>query len=235
MNDIVNHDTHLDAVTRLVISSRAMTIAKRIAQARKGKFTQETLAEAIGAAQSTVASWETGKNEPDLKMIERIATKTKMDPAWIAFARAQTSAIIDGERYTSVPMYDIDAAAGAGAIAEEENPTGYRLFETDWLRDMTRSPASKLAVIKVRGDSMQETLFNGDHVLVDLNSRHLAREGIYVISVENRLQVKRITMHPKTKLLTVRSDNQNYPTYTDLTVDDLEVVGRVIWLGRNVG
>ena len=235
MNDIVKRDTRLDAITRPEISSPAMTIAKRLTQARKGKFSQSALADEIGAAQSTVASWETGKNEPDLKTIVRIAHKTETDPAWLAFGRAQTSALVDGERYTSIPMFDIDAAAGDGAIAETEEPAGYRLFETDWLRNLTRANPSKLAVIKVRGDSMQETLYNGDHVLVDLDQRHLAREGIYVINVENRLQVKRITMHPKTKLLTVRSDNAKYPSYDDLTVDDLSVVGRVIWLGRSVG
>ena len=210
-------------------------IGKRIAQARKGKFTQVTLAGAIGASQSTVASWETGQNEPDIKTIQKIAAKTDSDPAWLAFGRAQTSALIDGERYVSIPVYDIDAAAGDGAIAHDETPAGYRLFESDWIRGLTRTPSARLAVIKVRGDSMQETLFNGDHVLIDLAQRNLAREGIYVINVEDRLQVKRITMHPKTKLLTVRSDNPKYPSYDDLTTDDLTVVGRVIWLGRSLG
>lgn len=236
MRDIVKRNERLDCVSLHEISCDAMTVAKRIAQARKNsRHSQVTLAEAIGASQSTVASWETGKNEPDLRTIEKIAVKTKTDPSWIAFGRAQTSAIVDGERYSSIPVYDIDAAAGDGAISDTETPTTYRLFETDWIRDLTRSSPLKLAVIRVRGDSMQETLFNGDQVLVDLDQRHLAREGIYVISVEDRLQVKRITMHPKTKLLTVRSDNPRYPTYDDLSVDDLKVIGRVIWLGRSVG
>lgn len=211
------------------------TLGKRIAQARKGKLTQQSLAEELNTSQGTIASWETGKNEPNLKTLERIAHVTEVDPAWLAFGRTQTSAIVDGDRYVSIAMYDIDAAAGHGAISEDETPTGFRLFEREWLRSLTRSAATQLAVIKVRGDSMQDTLFNGDHVLVDLAQRHLAREGIYVISVEASLQVKRITMHPKTKLLTVRSDNPKYPSYDDLTVDDLAVVGRVVWLGRSVG
>lgn len=217
-------------------SASLSSVGKRIAKARgAAKLTQNTLAERIGIAQGTVAGWETGKNEPSFRMVEKIAAETRSDPAWLAFGRAQTSAIVDEERYVSVAVFDIDAAAGAGAIAEDEAALGYKLFEADLIRSLTRTPPGRLAVIRVRGDSMQETLFNGDHVLVDLEQRHLAREGIYVISVEDRLQVKRIAMHPKTKLLTVRSDNPKYPSYDDLTADDLSVVGRVIWLGRSVG
>lgn len=209
---------------------------KRLAKARSAcKLTQVELANALGASQGAVAGWETGRTEPTLRVIEQIAEETSSDPAWLAFGRAQTSAIVDDLRYVTVPVYEIDAAAGAGAIAEDETPAGYRLFESDWLRTLTRSAPSRLAVVRVRGDSMQETLFNGDHVLVDLSQKQLAREGIYVISVDASLQVKRITMHPKTRLLTVGSDNPKYPTYSDLTSDDLSVVGRVIWLGRSVG
>lgn len=212
------------------------SVGKRIASARNAaKITQAALADTLGTAQGTVAGWETGKNEPTFRMIERIAAETKSDPAWLAFGRAQTSTMVDDERFVAISIYDIDAAAGAGAITEHETSLGHKLFEVDLLRSLTRTPAGRLAVIRVRGDSMQETLFNGDHVLVDLEQRHLAREGIYVINVEDRLQVKRITMHPKTKMLTVRSDNAKYPSYDDLTADDLAVVGRVIWLGRSVG
>lgn len=212
------------------------SVGKRIASARKSaKLPQTALAEALGTAQGTVAGWESDKNEPTFRMIEKIAQKTRSDPAWLAFGRAQTSAIIDDERYMSIAVYDIDAAAGAGSITEYESTIAHKLFEVELIRSLTHTPAGRLAVIRVRGDSMQETLFNGDQVLIDLDQRHLAREGIYVISVEERLQVKRITMHPKTKLLTVRSDNPKYPSYDDLTVEDLAVVGRVIWLGRSIG
>jgi phage repressor protein C with HTH and peptisase S24 domain len=216
-------------------SSQA-ALGGRIAKARSAaKMTQIVLGEQINASQAAVAGWEIGRNEPSLDMIEKIAVKTRTDPAWLAFGRAQTSALVDGERYVSIAVFDIDAAAGDGAIADDERAIGHKLFEADLIRALTRSPPSRLAVIRVRGDSMQETLFNGDHVLVDLDQRHVAREGIYVINVEQSLQVKRISMHPKTKLLTVSSDNPRYPTYDDLTVDDIAVVGRAIWLGRSIG
>lgn len=212
------------------------SVGKRIAAARNSaKLTQQELANRLSLAQGTIAGWELNKNEPSFHMIEKIALLTKTDPSWVAFGRAQTSAIVNDQRYVSVGVYDIHAAAGDGAIADHERTVSHKLFELELIRGLTRSSPDRLAVIRVRGDSMQETLFNGDHVLVDLDQRHVAREGVYVINVEQSLQVKRISMHPKTKLLTVKSDNPRYPTYDDLTVEDLSVVGRVIWLGRSLG
>jgi phage repressor protein C with HTH and peptisase S24 domain len=44
-----------------------------------------------------------------------------------------------------------------------------------------------------------------------------------------------VTMHPKSKRVTLRSDNPRYETYPDLDPDRLEVAGRVIWIGRSLG
>ena len=75
---------------------------------------------------------------------------------------------------------------------------------------------------------------NGDTVLVDFTQRMPKRDGIYVIRYDDSVQVKRISIHPESLLLTVRSDNKDYSTYTDLKPDKLDIVGRVIWLGRRI-
>lgn len=236
MHDIVKHDMRLDYRARSAISSNAMKpIGPRIAEARKAAepaLTQEGLAEAINAAQSTVASWERGTNEPDLPTIQRIATATGSDPAWLAFGRAQSSAIVEGGKYLPVPNRDLEASAGPGLVGSDEEPESYTLFESNWLRSITRSAPNRLSVIRVRGDSMEPALRNGDQMLVDHERRQPARDGIYVIRLEDILQVKRLSMHPKTKLLTVGSDNPAYPTYSDLKTKDLNIVGQVVWIGR---
>ena len=52
---------------------------------------------------------------------------------------------------------------------------------------------------------------------------------------DDLLRVKRLTMNPTTKLLTVKSDNPEYETYRDIRPDDLIIVGRVVWIGRRLG
>jgi hypothetical protein len=60
-------------------------------------------------------------------------------------------------------------------------------------------------------------------------------KGLYVIRIDDMLQVKRISMHPVKKLLTVKSDNPAYRTYDNIKPDDIAIMGRVVWIGRSLG
>jgi phage repressor protein C with HTH and peptisase S24 domain len=131
-------------------------------------------------------------------------------------------------------MFDLRAAAGAGALATDAEPTGHLLFREPWLKRMTNS-VSTLFVLEISGDSMWETLHDGDHALIDPSQNNPRREGLYVIRIDDMLQVKRLSMHPVKKLLTVKSDNPAYPTYDNIKPAEIAVVGRAIWIGRNLG
>ncbi len=133
-----------------------------------------------------------------------------------------------------MPVYDLRAAAGAGALADESPPTGHLMFREQWLRRIANDVRA-LFVIEISGDSMWETLHDGDHVLVDPSQGNPRREGLYVIRIDDMLQVKRISTHPVTKRLTVKSDNPAYPTYDNIEPADIAMVGRVVWIGRSLG
>jgi phage repressor protein C with HTH and peptisase S24 domain len=140
-----------------------------------------------------------------------------------------------GERFVLLPVYEARAAAGA-PIEGSDSVSHRTAFREDWLRRITRAPLDKLAVLTVDGDSMEPTLRHDDTVLIDLDQRRpTAREGIYVIRVDGGLQVKRVTAHPALKTLSVRSDNAAYAAFDGLAPDDVDVIGRVVWLGRQVG
>ena len=138
------------------------------------------------------------------------------------------------EELIFVPIYDVAAAAGDGTVVDDQHIAGRLAFRPHWLRSVTSARPEDLGVITVRGDSMFPTLVNGDTVLVDFTQRMPKRDGIYVIRYDDSVQVKRISIHPESLLLTVRSDNKDYSTYTDLKPDKLDIVGRVIWLGRRI-
>lgn len=143
-----------------------------------------------------------------------------------------TRAPVDDD-YSDVPAYDIRVAAGAGSWVEETEPKHFLRFRADWLRTLAANPA-RLVVLQISGDSMWETLHDGDHVLVDQGQVNPRREGLYVIRVDDVLQVKRLAMHPVTRMLTIKSDNPSYPTYTDVSPDDVALLGRVVWVGRKL-
>jgi len=82
---------------------------------------------------------------------------------------------------------------------------------------------------------MWDTLHDGDHALVDLSQADPRRDGLFVIRIDDVLQVKRLSMHPVKRTLTIKSDNPSYPTYDDINPEEVSVVGRVVWIGRNLG
>ncbi|MDG2243376.1 MAG: S24 family peptidase [Rhodospirillaceae bacterium] len=145
---------------------------------------------------------------------------------------------LDGQAFAMVPVYDARASAGPGALnTETPQPLYHDVFRQDWLKSLTASTPDNLAVIRVAGDSMWDTLQDGDFILVDRAIRQCSRDGLYVIRYQegDELMVKRLIRQPSSKLLMVKSDNPNYPSQASLKDDDLEVKGRVIWLSRNTG
>ena len=138
------------------------------------------------------------------------------------------------DEFTNIPVYDVRASAGNGSIIEHENIMYYATFRTDWLRYITNAPFEKLCVIRVDGDSMLPTLANDDTVLVDMTQTHPRKDGIYVIQYDGALMVKRVQIDPVRRIASIISDNEYYAPITDLVPDEINVAGRVIWLGRRV-
>jgi phage repressor protein C with HTH and peptisase S24 domain len=82
---------------------------------------------------------------------------------------------------------------------------------------------------------MAPTLNAGDEILVDPGDAiEKLRDGIYVLRFEDSVVVKRIALHPMRRSVTVQSDNPAYPDWPDCRLDQLNCIGRVIWVGRKV-
>lgn len=129
----------------------------------------------------------------------------------------------------------VRASAGPGAMVSDELGRPYFAFDERWLKALTASPAGKLSIIRVEGDSMSPTLNAGDDILVDLGDcEDRLRDGIYVLRIDDALMVKRIALHPVARRVTVQSDNPAYPDWPDFGIADLHCIGRVIWAGRKL-
>ena len=132
-----------------------------------------------------------------------------------------------------IPVLEVEASAGFGAIAESESAQTRFGFDERWLRRLTAAKSASLSIVGVMGDSMEPTLSDGDEVLVDASDHgSKLRDGIYVLRADEALVVKRIAIKPGGKQVTIASDNPAYPTWHDMDRADVHVVGRVIWFGR---
>ena len=207
--------------------------------ARPGK-SQKGLAAAMGVDNSTISRLLSGKRPMRTNEVPLILAYLEMGTG-LPPVRGRTAipeiVQIGGDRFAMLPVYDEQVSAGPGLEAED-SPPSYRIaFRMDWLRRVARGNISDLAVLTVDGDSMEPTLRQGDSVLVDMGQRRPGqKDGIYVIRTDGGLQVKRVAVNPTNGRISVISDNRDlYPTFSDLPPDAIHVIGRVIWLGRQVG
>lgn len=209
-------------------------------------MTQSDLARRIGVKPQSIQAIESGKARGSKHLVS-IADALDVSARWLqhgagpmqAGDRPPTPDVdlveVAGEDYALLPQLDLRAAAGPGASGTGA-VTNRLLFRHDWLRSVTKAPLERLAVIEVVGDSMEPTLRPGDHVLVDLTDNMPGqRDGLFVLSQDHSgLQVKRVSVHPVSRALTIGSDNPAYETYRDISPEEVRFAGRVIWLGRQI-
>ena len=137
------------------------------------------------------------------------------------------------EGYTRLPRYEVAASAGAGALVQGEQIVDYVSFKTAWLKIGLGISPQGAVLISVKGDSMEPTLSNGDLVLIDTSTRKIEDNAIYVINYDDALLVKRIQRKYDRSVM-IMSDNKSYgdEAVQGNLVDQLQVIGRVVWYGR---
>jgi phage repressor protein C with HTH and peptisase S24 domain len=139
------------------------------------------------------------------------------------------------DRFVPIPVLNVGASAGSGALGDAETAIGHMAFDRGWLRQLRAGTTDALSLISVQGDSMEPTLADGDDILVDrTDTLGQLRDGIYVLRREDTLMVKRLAINPSASKVTIKSDNQAYPDWTDCPLHSVQIIGRVIWAGRKV-
>ncbi|WP_170292316.1 LexA family transcriptional regulator [Xanthomonas maliensis] len=143
---------------------------------------------------------------------------------------------LDPDREVLVAEVDVLVSAGTGLRAPEFVETRYRMsYQLSWFQHVGAKPEN-VRVMRVTGDSMERTLFDGDRIAVNLADNRAIVDGkVYVFTtggVEPDVKIKRLFKTSDGRLRVV-SDNPDKALYPDeiLSADDVSnvyLVGRVI-------
>jgi len=137
-----------------------------------------------------------------------------------------------GIDYIRVPRLAVSASAGQGAVVEADRTVGEFVIDAKSAREL--GDPKHLSMIQVMGDSMTPTLDDGDDILVDQSAAATKlRDGIYVLRIDDALNVKRIALNPGGGF-SVKSDNPEYPSWENVDPARIVFIGRVVWVGRRV-
>lgn len=195
---------------------------------------------------------ESGKQKIPPEIIIKLRNILDVNPDWLLTGKGEiySSKITikkpsdfipsqDGSKYKSndkieIPYYpETFAAAGAGAYNYEEAPKSITFTKT-FLEDLLELTIFKgLHIINAIGDSMSPTIESGDKLFVlpfEVENCKVREGGIYVISCNFGVLVKRIYFNPFKKELILKSDNKEIPdiTISGDELDGCQIIGRVV-------
>jgi phage repressor protein C with HTH and peptisase S24 domain len=132
----------------------------------------------------------------------------------------------------SISRLDVAASAGPGAVAEDR-AAGRMKLDAAFVRSLGARPEA-LSVIRVTGDSMEPTLSDGDDILVNRDDGVTRlRDGIYVLRADDVLIVKRVIVG-EDRQVSIHSDNPAWAALPAPDMADVQLVGRVVWVGRRL-
>lgn len=110
----------------------------------------------------------------------------------------------------AVPKLNVRASAGNGVMQlDEEYQIGSISVPEMWVRkNIVCTSISNLRIITIFGDSMYDTLNDGDLAFVDTGVSKIDRDGVYVAEFQGELFIKRFERRPMEQEIWMHSDNK---------------------------
>lgn len=197
---------------------------------------------AIKRSPSQIHQWLSGYRMIGDGAARHIELELKLPLGWMDGKNSQ--AIIHAESVMALHEEDktpahlvlikesnVELSAGNGALhyGEIEESTA-KAYDMHWLSREGLRP-EYLKRFKVRGDSMEPTLFKGDTVLVNLQETTPRNNTVFALMVDGELRIKRLYTKVDGSLI-LHSDNPGWvPRQEELSPQQVEelivIVGRV--------
>jgi phage repressor protein C with HTH and peptisase S24 domain len=224
------------------------TLGERLKEAREAAgLSMQELGEAAGVTKQAVAAIEAGGSlDPKASTLLALARKLRMSPEALLWGRrdskigeatiaAYSVRAIDGEdgldpeREVLIPEVDVELSGGPGAwmpeFIETKTPFPYQIA---WFQSHGVNPANVVRM-RVRGNSMEPTLYDGDIVAIDRGAQRIIDGGVFALFYGEQARIKRLFVLADGSLR-VTSDNPAYPEEIippDVR-DQVYIVGRAI-------
>lgn len=197
------------------------------------------LARKSGLSRRVIDKYRGGDSDPSRERLVRLASAGGVSVAWLATGEGAVDprAILpqgSAGDFVALPRYEVRAAAGAGSLVETEYIADFVHFNRHWLHRALGANPEDLVLLEATGDSMADTINSGDLLIVDAAHPRFRGDGVYVLSVDESLMVKRVGLRLAGGVR-VSSDNPRYPEVLDVPREDAErrvrFVGKVVWSG----
>ncbi|MDE1351890.1 transcriptional regulator [Vibrio aestuarianus] len=179
-----------------------------------------------------------GEINPTLENLIKISHSNNVSIDWLAGngnVSLENARILSDSDYVSIPLYSAEASAGDGCFQHDDSIIGEHLILAEDLKHLGVKEDDACA-IKARGDSMHPTLMNGDLLVVDTREQTGVYDGVYAISIDNQLLVKRLRYDIASQGYHIISDNPDHDNFLlpQEELSRLRVNGRIRQVVKNL-
>ncbi|MDR1452059.1 MAG: S24 family peptidase [Helicobacteraceae bacterium] len=127
----------------------------------------------------------------------------------------------------------LSTCGGGDGIVIKTDSKGAFLFDKAFMETLGLPQYDNIHIIKVVGDGMFPTIRGGDLIMVcptENEGGRIFNGVIYVAAINGDLAVKRVFYNPKTRGITLKSDNKECEaiTFGDGELGMCKIIGRVV-------
>lgn len=217
-----------------------MSVSERIRRAASDNgMTLKEFSSAIGISYRTVQNYVAEERNVGAEFLAAASERLGVSASWLltghgpaVLPEKHPYEVSTQSDYTPIPRHTVEASASHGASVGDETATEFIALHKDWLSARNLS-ADRLAVLSIKGDSMEPDLKDGDLILIDraqAEPRAMDEGHIYVVRFDDDLFVKRVQHLPGNRLMLLSSN----PVYHHVTVeppdlDGVRIIGRVVY------
>lgn len=180
-------------------------------------ISQNALARMVGVTQPSIKKIIDGDTLEPKKILE-IANALGVSVEWLKTGKDNASDFSanmeeekEGKHQVRIEVLNVYASAGNGEFLTGDLAGDIQAveFESEYFYNLFQRASEKgLAIVNVKGDSMEPTLTSGDLLFVDTTLNCYQGDGLYVFSLGESLYVKRLQRAGRRLL--VLSDNKFY-------------------------
>ena len=197
-----------------------------------------------GVSESLLRKYLAGESLPGTDKLVAIAHASNTSLEWLATGfdpvkhDADTPSSLQEHTLNGfvVPSwYDYQVGSDGVVRTDQTGNQGSIAFRRSWLENDLGVNPEDLAILTVRGDSMEPNIWDGDIVLIDTSSDQITDDAVYVLKRDRYLAIKRL-QRTFDGGIRIKSDHAAYDDETIAMSDAkrVDVIGRVIWTGGSL-
>ena len=213
------------------------TLAQRLSDSMQDAgINAQELSKRANVTHTSVSYWLSGRNKGmRAETAQRVANALGVSATWLATGEGDRSdkvVVFPEEDCVLLPVLGLRASAGYGETPcwEDMEETGEKIPRLRvWFHAHHLNPDS-CCFLKVKGDSMSPTIWDGDLILVNRAYQSAILSGkVYAFFIDGDIRVKRLIQKLNGNLI-LRSDNPDFPE-EELPAEErdrFKMIGRVV-------